>query len=107
MRWKGLGPISVAYTEKNVSNPIVSLIEWCCLMKTTYQVPDKPSTAVEEHRGQADKSILTKLGEVGVHAFNGQFCTTHVSRLCRSSKSVPFGRVLPFSTSLHPWKCAT
>ncbi|RPD61992.1 hypothetical protein L226DRAFT_463601 [Lentinus tigrinus ALCF2SS1-7] len=44
MRWKGFGPISVSYAEKNV--------------------PDKPSAAVEEQRGQADKKILKRLEEL-------------------------------------------
>ncbi|KAI0771512.1 RNA polymerase III transcription factor IIIC subunit-domain-containing protein [Trametes elegans] len=44
MRWKGFGPIAISYADK--------------------AVPDKPSTAVEEQRGQADKNILKRLGEL-------------------------------------------
>ncbi|KAM5532733.1 hypothetical protein V8D89_013625 [Ganoderma adspersum] len=44
MRWKGFGPIAVSYTDKNV--------------------PEKPSATVEEQRGQADKKILKRLGEL-------------------------------------------
>ena len=61
MRWQGLGPISVAYSDKNVRirrgrNDIHS--------HSPHQVPDKPSAAVEGHRAQADKAILKKLEEV-------------------------------------------
>ncbi|KAI0721934.1 RNA polymerase III transcription factor IIIC subunit-domain-containing protein [Cerioporus squamosus] len=44
MRWKGFGPISVSYAEKNV--------------------PDKPSATVEEQRDQADKKIMGRLEEL-------------------------------------------
>ncbi|KAI0751283.1 RNA polymerase III transcription factor IIIC subunit-domain-containing protein [Daedaleopsis nitida] len=44
MRWRGLGPVSVSSTEKNV--------------------PTKPSSTVEEQRQQADKKILNRLDEL-------------------------------------------
>ncbi|KAI0662974.1 RNA polymerase III transcription factor IIIC subunit-domain-containing protein [Cubamyces menziesii] len=44
MRWKGYGPIAISYADKGV--------------------PDKPSAAVEEQRGQADKKILQRLEEL-------------------------------------------
>ncbi|EIW61805.1 uncharacterized protein TRAVEDRAFT_163333 [Trametes versicolor FP-101664 SS1] len=44
MRWKGFGPIAISYADKTV--------------------PDKPSAAVAEQRGQADKKILTRLDEL-------------------------------------------
>ncbi|KAI9001131.1 RNA polymerase III transcription factor IIIC subunit-domain-containing protein [Trametes punicea] len=44
MRWKGYGPIAISYADKGV--------------------PEKPSAAVEEQRGQADKKILKRLEEL-------------------------------------------
>ena len=65
MRWKGYGPISVAYADKNVG---VELIMPQPIDAMALQIPDKASATVEEQRNLADKKILTRLEEAGFMA---------------------------------------
>ena len=70
------------------------------------QVPDKPSAAVEEQRGQADKKILQRLEEVRYLGLRRVTAHTLTFTPRSYSQSVLYGHEPLFSTNSRRWKYA-
>lgn len=63
MRWKGYGPVSLYYADKEVRRRIYQSPPYL-IVTHLRQVPTKPTASVEAQRAQADQKILKRLQEV-------------------------------------------